>query len=69
MKSYNIAIIPGDGVGGEIAKEAVKIMDAVADKYGFSVTSEHFDWGCDYYLKHGMIMPDNMLDTLTRVYP
>ena len=65
MKSYNIAIIPGDGVGGEIAKEAVKIMDAVADKYGFSVASEHFDWGCDYYLKHGMMMPDNMLDTLT----
>ena len=65
MKSYNIAIIPGDGVGGEIAKEAVKIMDAVADKYGFSVASEHFDWGCDYYLKHGMMMPDNMLDILT----
>jgi len=35
MKSYNIAIIPGDGVGGEIAKEAVKIMDAVADKVRF----------------------------------
>jgi tartrate dehydrogenase/decarboxylase/D-malate dehydrogenase len=65
MKSYNIAIIPGDGVGEEIAKEAIKIMDAVADKYGFSLTSEHFDWGCDYCLKHGTMMPDNMLDTLS----
>jgi tartrate dehydrogenase/decarboxylase/D-malate dehydrogenase len=64
MKSYNIAIIPGDGVGDEIAKEAVKIMDAVAFKHRFSVTSEHFGWGCDYYLTHGTMMPDNMLETL-----
>ena len=34
MKPYTIAVIPGDGVGKEIAREAGKIMDAVADKYG-----------------------------------
>lgn len=64
MKSYNIAVIPGDGVGKEIAREAGKIMDAVADKHGFKVTTESFDWGCDYYLKHGTMMPDDMLDIL-----
>ena len=64
MKSYTIAVVPGDGVGTEIAREAGKIMDAVADKYGFKVTTESFDWGCDYYLKHGTMMPDDMLDTL-----
>jgi tartrate dehydrogenase/decarboxylase/D-malate dehydrogenase len=64
MKSYNIAVIPGDGVGKELAREAVKIMNAVADKYGFKVATESFDWGCDYYLKHGTMMPGDMLETL-----
>jgi tartrate dehydrogenase/decarboxylase/D-malate dehydrogenase len=64
MKSYHIAVIPGDGVGKEIAREAGKIMDAVADKYGFTVTTESFGWGCDYYLKHGTMMPADILDIL-----
>ena len=64
MKSYNIAVIPGDGVGQEVANEAVKIMAAVADKHGFSIKTEAYDWGCDYYLRHGKMMPDDMLETL-----
>jgi tartrate dehydrogenase/decarboxylase/D-malate dehydrogenase len=64
MKSYDIAIIPGDGVGKEISDEAVKILDAVAEKYGFHVKTETFGWGCDFYLKHGQMMPDDMLATL-----
>ncbi len=64
MKSYRISFIPGDGVGREIAKEAGKILNAVAEKYAFKVKTESFDWGCDYYLKHGKMMPDDMLDTL-----
>ncbi|MGE4297101.1 MAG: 3-isopropylmalate dehydrogenase [Desulfovibrionaceae bacterium] len=61
---YNIAIIPGDGVGNEIADEAVKILDAAAGKYGFTTTSARFDWGCDHYLAHGRMMPEDALDTL-----
>jgi len=64
MKTYDIAIIPGDGVGKEISDEAVKILDAVAEKYSFNVKTETFGWGCDYYLKHGQMMPDDMLATL-----
>jgi len=64
MKSYDIAIIPGDGVGGEIAREAIKIYDAAAQKYDLKIKTENFDWGCDYYLKHGKMNPENMLDTL-----
>jgi len=64
VKSYNIALIPGDGVGEEITREAVKIMGSVSEKHDFSVTTEHFDWGCDYYLRHGAMMPRNMLDIL-----
>jgi len=64
MTSYRIAIIPGDGVGNEVAAEAVKILKVCADKYGFKVETEHFDWGCDYYLKNGVMMPGNALTIL-----
>jgi tartrate dehydrogenase/decarboxylase/D-malate dehydrogenase len=64
MKTYQIAVIPGDGVGNELAREAVKVLNAVADKYAFKFKTEEFDWGCDYYLKHGKMMPDTILDIL-----
>jgi tartrate dehydrogenase/decarboxylase/D-malate dehydrogenase len=64
MKSYDIAIIPGDGVGSEVADEAHKILQAVSQKYGFGVKAESFEWSCDYYLKHKKMMPDDALETL-----
>ena len=64
MKTYNIAIIPGDGIGKEVSHEAVKILKAVSDKHGFGVKTENFGWGCDYYLKQGEMMPENILDIL-----
>ncbi|MGD0857632.1 MAG: isocitrate/isopropylmalate family dehydrogenase, partial [Dehalococcoidia bacterium] len=64
MSSYRVAIIPGDGVGTEVASEAAKTLRAVADKHGFRVEMKDFDWGCDYYLKNGIMMPANALDIL-----
>ncbi|MBW2369972.1 MAG: tartrate dehydrogenase, partial [Deltaproteobacteria bacterium] len=64
MNTYNIAIIPGDGVGREVAAEAVKILTTVSDKHGFGVKTEDFDWGCDFYLKTGEMMPKDALSTL-----
>jgi tartrate dehydrogenase/decarboxylase/D-malate dehydrogenase len=64
MKSYDIAIIPGDGVGKEVSREAIKILNTVAEKHGFSVKFNDFDWSCDYYLKHGDMMPEDCLDIL-----
>jgi len=64
MKTYPIAIIPGDGIGKEVTNEAVKILNAVSGKHGFEIKTESFDWGCDYYLKHGKMMPENILDIL-----
>ncbi|MCX5846855.1 MAG: 3-isopropylmalate dehydrogenase [Deltaproteobacteria bacterium] len=64
MSSYRVAIIPGDGVGNEVASEAAKILKIAADKHGFKVETESFYWGCDYYLKNGLMMPDNALETL-----
>lgn len=64
MSSYRIAVIPGDGVGNEVAREAVKILTASADKHGFRVQIESFDWGCDLYLKNGVMMPEDGLEVL-----
>lgn len=64
MKSYSIAIISGDGVGKEVTNEAIKVLSAVSTKHGFNVKMYFFDWGCDYYLRHGRMMPEEILDTL-----
>ena len=64
MKNYQIANIPGDGVGKEVAREAIKTLEAAAEKFSFTVSLEEFDWSCDYYLEHGEMGPENVLDLL-----
>jgi tartrate dehydrogenase/decarboxylase/D-malate dehydrogenase len=64
MKSYRIAVIPGDGVGEEVSREGLKILQAAAEKHAFETMTERFEWGCDYYLERGRMMPDDMLDIL-----
>jgi tartrate dehydrogenase/decarboxylase/D-malate dehydrogenase len=52
-KEYKIAVIPGDGVGIEVSKEAEKVGSAAIKKAGAQLKTEWYDWGCDYYLKSG----------------
>ncbi|MCF8178116.1 MAG: tartrate dehydrogenase [Sulfuritalea sp.] len=64
-KNYHIAVIPGDGIGREVVPEGLRILDAAAEKHGFSIHYDHFDFAsCDYYLKHGTMMPDNWKDLI-----
>lgn len=65
MARYRVAVIPGDGVGTEVAAEAVRSLDASAGRFGFEVETERFAWGCDRYLDQGEMMPEDALDTLT----
>lgn len=64
MKTYNIAVIPGDGVGREVSDEAIKILRAAAAKHAFEVKTQDFGWGCDYYLANGRMAPHDVLDIL-----
>ncbi|OFC69206.1 tartrate dehydrogenase [Alteromonas confluentis] len=60
MSTYNIAVIAGDGIGKEVMPEGLKVVQAAADKFGLTLNFHHFDWGgCDYYLKHNRMMPEN----------
>ncbi|MCQ2379818.1 MAG: isocitrate/isopropylmalate family dehydrogenase [Victivallaceae bacterium] len=64
MKSYKIAVIPGDGTGPEVVAEANKVLDAAGAKFGFQLDRTFFDWGGDHYLATGEILPDNAVETL-----
>jgi len=62
---YKIAAIPGDGVGPEIVPAGIKVLDAVAERFGFKFQYEEFPYGAGYYKKCGTFMPDDALDVLS----
>jgi tartrate dehydrogenase/decarboxylase/D-malate dehydrogenase len=65
MKTYRIAAIPGDGIGTEVIPEGQKVLQAIAAKdQSLKFEFESFDWGGDYYRKHGVMMPEDGLDAL-----
>ena len=61
---YKIAILPGDGTGPEVVDEAVKVLDAVAQKFNFKYESKSYDFGGDRYLSTGEILPDSAANEL-----
>jgi tartrate dehydrogenase/decarboxylase/D-malate dehydrogenase len=65
MKHYKIAAIPGDGIGKEVIAAGVEVLTALAARAGgFSFQFDHFDWGSDYYKKHGAMMPADGRDKI-----
>ena len=64
MKTYNLAIIPGDGTGPEVTVEAVKVLKAAADKFGFNCALTDYDFGGERYMKTGETLTDSGLDEL-----
>jgi 3-isopropylmalate dehydrogenase len=63
-KSYHIAVIPGDGTGPEVVREAIKALHAVAEKEDFQVRLVHFDLGGERYLRTGETLPAVVLEEL-----
>ena len=64
MRSYKIAVLPGDGTGPEVVAEGMKALAALADRVGFSYESADFDFGGDRYLRTGETLPDSAVDEL-----
>lgn len=64
MTSYNIATIPGDGVGVEVTAEAVKALAAAAGRFGFSVSTSEYDLGGRRFLATGEVLPQPVQDEL-----
>jgi tartrate dehydrogenase/decarboxylase/D-malate dehydrogenase len=58
MKTYKIAAIPGDGIGTEVVAAGIEVLDALARREArFAFKFDHFDWGGEYYKRHGRMMP------------
>ena len=65
MKTYRIAAMGGDGIGPEVVDAAVQALKVCAERDGgFRLDFQDFDWGSDYYKKHGVMMPEGGADQL-----
>jgi tartrate dehydrogenase/decarboxylase/D-malate dehydrogenase len=65
MKTYRIATIPGDGIGKEVIPAGRQVLEAlVRGNAAFKFEFTNFDWGSDYYRKHGVMMPADGLAAL-----
>ncbi len=66
MKSYNVALMPGDGTGPEVLAEGVKVLDAVSSAYGFKLNYENYDFGGERYMRTGECLPDSAIGELKK---
>ena len=67
MKTYNIASIAGDGIGTEVVPEAHKVLKKISEQHQFKLVIDEFDFAsCDYYEKHGKMMPDNWKEKIEK---
>ena len=58
MRTYKIAAMGGDGIGPEVVEAGVEALKVCAERDGgFKLDFQDFDWGSDYYKKHGVMMP------------
>src|SRR5258708_32923328 len=60
-----IAVIPGDGIGPEVIKEAVGVLERIRETHGVELELTHFDWGADKFLSEGVTLPEGALDMLS----
>jgi tartrate dehydrogenase/decarboxylase/D-malate dehydrogenase len=66
MEKHRIAVICGDGIGPEVVAEGVKVLEASAARSGsFGFEFTYFPWGCDYYLRTGVMMPEDGIEQLS----
>jgi tartrate dehydrogenase/decarboxylase / D-malate dehydrogenase len=63
-KSYDIAVIAGDGIGREVVPEGIQVLEAAARRFGFSFKWREFDWSCERFAKTGRMMPEDGLNQL-----
>ncbi|MVA22098.1 tartrate dehydrogenase [Agrobacterium vitis] len=67
MREYKIAAIPADGIGPEVIAAGLQVLEALEKRSGdFSIHTETFDWGSDYYKKNGVMMPSDGLEQLKK---
>ena len=66
MKTYRIAVIPGDGIGKEVVPEGIRVLDVAAARFGIRFEWNHLPWSCEEYAKTGTMMPDDGLERIRK---
>ena len=64
MKRFSIASVPGDGIGQEVVPAARKVLEAAGERFGVRFEFTEYEWGSDYYFRHGVMMPMDALERL-----
>ena len=65
-KTFNLAVISGDGIGPEVVGEGLKVLDVVAAKYGLTFNRTNYELGAKYWHKTGETLPDSVLADLAK---
>lgn len=63
-KTYEIAVIPGDGIGKEVVPEGMRVLEAAARRQGFALRWREYDWSCERFAKTGAMMPPDGLEQI-----
>ena len=66
MKSFNLAVIAGDGIGPEVVAEGLKVLDVVSANYGVEFKKTHYELGASYWHKTGEVLPDSVMADLAK---
>ncbi|MDR2302729.1 MAG: isocitrate/isopropylmalate dehydrogenase family protein [Deltaproteobacteria bacterium] len=61
---YDISVIPGDGIGPEVIRQALKVMKAAGQRFGFGLKLNELPYGANHYLKTGVILPEEAFSEL-----
>ena len=64
MSTHRIAVVPGDGTGPEVVAEAVKVVDAAAERFDITLEYEYYDFGGERYLRTGETLTGRDLEAL-----
>ena len=66
MSTHKIAVIPGDGIGNEVVPAAIDCLERIAELHSLDLEFTYFDWGSDYYARHGRMMAEDGLEQLAK---
>lgn len=64
MSQYDIAVIPGDGIGREVVPEGLRVLEAVGRRFDIAWGFKQYDWSCETYAATGRMMPEDGIDQL-----
>jgi tartrate dehydrogenase/decarboxylase/D-malate dehydrogenase len=64
MAAHRIAVIAGDGIGKEVMPEGIRALEAAGKKFGIAFRWDELPWSCDYYAKHGRMMPEDWFEQI-----